>query len=86
VIVDGEVGIVIRDEERAVLGRGSFFGEISALLDEPSTADIVTRAALRCIAIPRERLEPFLVAHPQVMFRLLQAEARKLRNTTKWLS
>jgi CRP/FNR family cyclic AMP-dependent transcriptional regulator len=79
VIVEGEVGIVIDDEERAVSGRGSFFGEISALLDEPVTAGIVTRTAVRCIVIPRDELERFLVANPRVMFRVLQAEARRLR-------
>ena len=34
VIVDGEAGVVLNDEELAVLPKGSFFGEISALLDE----------------------------------------------------
>jgi CRP/FNR family transcriptional regulator, cyclic AMP receptor protein len=79
IIVDGEVGVVIDDEERATLATGSFFGEVSVLLDEPVTADIVVRRPLRCLVIPPARAEAFLMAHPTVMYRMLQIEARRLR-------
>jgi CRP/FNR family transcriptional regulator, cyclic AMP receptor protein len=79
IVVDGEVGVVIDDEERATLTRGSFFGEVSVLLGEPVTADIVVRKSLRCLVIPPGRAEEFLIAHPRVMFRMLQTEARRLR-------
>ena len=29
---------------------------------------------------------PFLLAHPPVMFRMLQAQARRLRNANRWRS
>jgi len=78
VVIDGEVGVLIDDEERATLSVGSFFGEISVLLDEPTTADVIVRKPLRCLVIPPEQVEAFLVAHPHVMFRMFQAEARRL--------
>jgi CRP-like cAMP-binding protein len=78
-IADGEVGVVIDDEVRAKLATGSFFGEISVLLGEPATADIVVRRALRCLVIPPQRTEAFLLAHPKLMYRMLQTEARRLR-------
>ena len=31
-------------------------------------------------------VEPFLVDHPKVMFRMLQAQARRLRNANLWRS
>ena len=71
---------VIGDEEVALLSRGTFFGEVSALLDEPVSADIVTRAPLRCLVVPADELESFLIANPRVMFKMLQTEARRLRN------
>jgi CRP/FNR family transcriptional regulator, cyclic AMP receptor protein len=80
IIVDGEVGVVVDDDVRATLATGSFFGEVSILLDEPATADIVVRKALRCLVIPPERAEAFLLAHPRVMFRMFQTEARRLRS------
>jgi len=79
IIVEGEVGVVIDDEERTTLATGSFFGEVSVLLDEPTTADIVVRKPLRCLAIPPDRAEAFLLAHPRVMYRMFQTEARRLR-------
>ncbi|HMD92356.1 MAG TPA: cyclic nucleotide-binding domain-containing protein [Trebonia sp.] len=79
IIVDGEVGVVIDDDERATLTTGSFFGEVSVLLGEPVTADIVVRKQLRCLVIPPRRAEEFLIAYPRVMYRMLQIEARRLR-------
>jgi CRP/FNR family cyclic AMP-dependent transcriptional regulator len=82
IIVDGEVGVVIDDEERVTLTTGSFFGEVSVLLDEPTTAGIVVRKPLRCLVIPPNQAKAFLLAHPQVMFRMLQTEARRLRTSS----
>ncbi len=79
VIVEGEAGVIVDDEERAILTVGSFFGEVSVLLGEPTTADVLARTPLRCLVIRPERAEAFLLAHPNVMFRMFQAEARRLR-------
>jgi len=79
IIVDGEVGVVVNDDERATLATGSFFGEVSVLLGEPVTADIVVRKPLRCLVIPPQRAEEFLLAYPRVMYRMFQIEARRLR-------
>ena len=81
VIVEGEVGVVLESEELATLPQGSFFGEISALLGEPAVADVVSRTALRCVFVPVEAVESFLVENPRVMLRMLQTEARRLRTT-----
>ena len=79
IVVDGEVGVVIDDEERTTLTTGSFFGEVSVLLAEPTTADIIVRKPLRCLVVPPQRAEEFLLAHPRVMYRMLQTEARRIR-------
>ena len=86
VILDGSASIRVDGVDRASLRAGDYFGEISCLLGVPPTADIVARGTLRCLVLAAQELETFLVAHPQVMFRLLQGEARKLRTTTRWLS
>jgi len=83
-IVDGEVVVVIDDEDRRVLSKGSFFGEVSVLLREPATASILTRTPLRCLVVPSEELQPFLLAHPKVMYRVLTAEARRLATASEW--
>jgi len=86
VILEGSAGIQVDGVDRSTLRPGDFFGEISCLLGVPPVADIVAHGGLRCLVLPGQELEPFLVAHPRVMFRLLQGEARKVRTTTRWLS
>lgn len=86
VILDGTAIIRVDDKDRTTLRPGDYFGEISCLLGEAPTADVVAVRPLRCLVLPPNSLEVFLVAHPHVMFRVLQGEARKLRTTTRWLS
>lgn len=86
VILDGTASIRVDGVDRSTLRPGDFFGEISALLGEPPVSDIVAQRALRCLVLPASGLESFLESHPKVMYRLLQGEARKVRNTTRWLT
>ena len=85
VIVDGEAEVKIKDY-RAKLMRGDFFGEISVLLGEPPSADVVALGPLRCLQLPGSEVERFMHDHPTVMYRTLQALARRLRNANRWRS
>lgn len=78
VILDGEATVAIDGEEVGRLGRGDFFGEISVLLDEPPTADVVATSPLRCLVMAGAHLPDFLLAHPTVMLRMLRTEAMRL--------
>jgi CRP/FNR family transcriptional regulator, cyclic AMP receptor protein len=84
VIVDGEARVVIDGTERARLGRGDFFGEISILTDSAPTADVIAASVLRCLIIPDNELKAFLLKQPSVMYRMLQIEARRLRAANVW--
>ena len=86
VILDGTADVRIDGQSRATLGRGDFFGEVSILLGEPPTADIVAVTPMSCLAMPPTAVEPFLVLYPRVMYRMLQAQARRLRNANRWRS
>jgi CRP-like cAMP-binding protein len=86
VILDGEASVQVDGVERTRFGRGDYFGEISVLTGAPPNADIVARTLLRCLVIPGPELKPFLLEQPQVMLRVLQAEAQRLRITTAWQS
>ena len=81
VIIDGEVSVVLEGDELATLSKGSFFGEISALLGEPAVADVIVRRPLQSLYIKAEDVEEFLTANPRVCYRMLQTEARRLRTT-----
>jgi CRP-like cAMP-binding protein len=84
VILDGEVAVHIDGEERARLGKGDFFGEMSILLGEPPVADIVAVGSLRVLHLSGPELPDFLRHNPPVMYRMLQSVARRLRNANRW--
>jgi len=86
VILDGSAEVRIDGTARSMLHRGDFFGEVSILLGEPPTADIVASTPLACLVMGASGVKPFLVDHPTVMFRMLQAQARRLRNANRWRS
>ena len=86
VILGGEAVIEVNGKEYGTLGRGEFFGEVTALLGGAPVADVVAAHHLHCAIIPAPTLEPFLLQHPRVMLRMLQSEARKLRTATRWRS
>jgi CRP-like cAMP-binding protein len=86
VILDGQVAVRIDGEDRATLGRGDFFGEMSLLLGEPPVADVVALGPLRLLHLGGPDLEGFLKRNPTVMYRMLQSVARRLRNANRWRS
>jgi CRP-like cAMP-binding protein len=86
VILDGEASVRANGEEAATLTRGDFFGEVSLLLSEPPIADIVATRPLRCLVLAGADLEGFLVEYPHVMYRMVQAQARRLRGAMQWRS
>ena len=86
VILEGEAAVRVDGEDLATLGKGDFFGEVSVLLGEAPTGDVVALRPLRCLVLPGPEVEMFLVEHPRVMFRMLQSSARRLRATIQWRS
>ncbi len=84
VILEGQASVRVDGEERATLGRGDFFGEVSILLDEPPIADVVAATPVRALELPRDELEKMLKTMPDVTLRILQATLRRLRSATQW--
>lgn len=84
VILEGEAAVRIDGTERAKLSRGDFFGELSILLDEAPAADIVALGPLRCVTLPRDQLEQWLMTVPTVLLRMLRVELRRLRVANRW--
>jgi CRP-like cAMP-binding protein len=83
IILEGAAQVMIDGEERARLARGDFFGEIAALTGAAPTADVVATTLLRCLTISGPEIEQFLLDHPQVMLRMLKAEAHRLRSANE---
>jgi CRP-like cAMP-binding protein len=80
VILEGEAVVEFDGRDPRALRRGDFFGEVSTLLGTNPTADVVARTELQCLEIPGPSLQEFLLAHPRVMFRMLQIVTRRLQD------
>jgi CRP-like cAMP-binding protein len=83
IILEGEAAVITAGKRINTLARGDFFGEISVLLGEAPTADIVATRPLRCLMLPGVLLKEFLQTNPRVCVRMLVAEAGKLANATR---
>ena len=79
VVVEGEADIRIDGAAVAVAARGDFFGEMSLLLGEAPSADVVARTPLRCLMLAGPDMRGFLLRYPPVMYRMLGAMAQRLR-------
>ncbi len=84
VILEGEATVVIDGREIATLRPGDFFGEVSVLLEEPPTADVVSTTALRCLVLGSREVEALLLQIPEITLHMLRAECRRLRSVTGW--
>jgi CRP-like cAMP-binding protein len=84
IVIEGEAMVEVDGRDRRRLGQGDFFGEISALTGEPPSADVRATTLLRCLVVPSDEVERFLLDHPKVLLRVLQAEARRLRDADRW--
>jgi CRP-like cAMP-binding protein len=85
VILEGEAKVVLNgSREIAGLAKGDFFGEVSALLEEPPTADVVAASPLRCLVVGPAELNELLMRMPQVTLSILKSECRRLRSTLGW--
>ncbi len=83
-ILEGSCRVDVDGTERARLGPGEFFGEVSILLGSPPTADVVAIADTRCLVLSAPTAEAFLTTYPRLMFRMLQVQARRLRAANSW--
>jgi len=86
VIIEGEAAVQVDGKEIATLSRGDFFGDISALLNELPSADVIATRPLRCAVLAGEDLDRFLHSYPTVAIRMLKSMARRLRTATAWRS
>ena len=85
VVLEGTASVEIDGEQRARLVPGDFFGEVSALTGELTSADVVAASdELRCAVLAGEEVRPLLLRYPAVAVRMLETGARRLRAANLW--
>ena len=80
-ILDGETSVTVGGEEVATLGRGEYLGELALLDPEgPRSATVTAKTDVVLAAMSTWQFRPFVLAHPEVAWALLQRLARRLRD------
>jgi CRP/FNR family cyclic AMP-dependent transcriptional regulator len=80
VIVEGEVEVIRDGTQIAVLGPGSFFGEMSLLDGQPRTATATTLGPAHVLMLTTAAFNEVLATMPSVDRKLLTVLARRLRD------
>jgi CRP-like cAMP-binding protein len=79
-ILEGETSVTVGGEEVATLGRGQYVGELALLDPEgPRSATVTATTDVVLAAMSAWQFRPFVLAHPEVAWTLLQRLARRLR-------
>jgi CRP-like cAMP-binding protein len=79
-ILDGETSVTVGGEEVATLKRGDYVGELALLDPEgPRSATVTAKTDVVLAAMSAWQFRPFVLAHPEVAWTLLQRLARRLR-------
>jgi len=79
-ILEGETSVSVGGEEVATLGRGEYIGELALLDPEgPRTATVTAKTDVVLAAMSTWQFRPFVLAHPEIAWTLLQRLARRLR-------
>ena len=86
VIVAGEAKVVRRGRTVASLIPGDFFGEIALLDGGPRTASVIAKTPLQVMAVNRKPFQAMLERDPDVVLRMLEELAGRLRNVERTLT
>jgi YihY family inner membrane protein len=78
-LLSGTVGIRRDGRELARIGKGSFFGEMTFLLDQERSAGAVALEPCRCVVVHGQNFEALLVEFPGIVRRMLVEMASRLR-------
>ena len=81
VIEHGHARVSVRGEERGRLGPGDYFGEIALITESDRTATVTAEDELRCLGMTFWDFRPLVEQNPKVAWPMLQALAKKLRDT-----
>lgn len=86
-ILEGETSVTVGGDEVATLKRGDYVGELALLDPEgPRSATVSAKTDVVLAAMSAWQFRPFVLAHPDVAWMLLQRLARRLREAQSQVS
>ncbi len=78
-ILDGTVRVETVQGRTRKLGPGESFGEMALLDHEGRSATVRAESDVTLATIPEWSFKPFLMEHPEVMYRMLQTLSHRMR-------
>jgi CRP/FNR family transcriptional regulator, cyclic AMP receptor protein len=78
-ILDGGVEVSRNGKTVTSLGRGQFFGEMTAVDDQPRSADVVATEPTTCFGLPAWSFDAMLAGNPSVAKQMIRELVRRLR-------
>jgi CRP-like cAMP-binding protein len=78
IMLEGEAHVVVGGQRVAVIGGGSYFGEIGLLQNSNATARVVAQAGARCLCIPRREFLRFVAHNYSVALELERVSSERL--------
>ncbi|MGI0078579.1 MAG: cyclic nucleotide-binding domain-containing protein [Nitrososphaerales archaeon] len=85
-VAEGQAVVKRKGRILSKLGRGSFFGEMALLDDQPRSADVTANEPTKCLVLLRWNFWAIVSKNPKIARGLLQEMARRLRATNEALS
>ena len=78
-ILEGGAEVSRNGKRLASLGRGQFFGEMTAVDDQPRSADVVATGPTTCFGLPAWSFDAMLASNPSVAKHVIRELVRRLR-------
>ena len=85
IIVEGTADVRRHDQTIAQLGPGEFFGEVALFDPGPRSASVTTTSELTSVELSRQSFMSVAGDNPAILLRMLEALAKRLRETTNKL-
>jgi len=80
-LLEGEATVKRKGKTVARLRRGSFFGELALLDNQPRSADVIAETPTRCLVLLRWNFWSLVTKNKRIVRGLLEEMARRLRAT-----
>jgi CRP-like cAMP-binding protein len=78
IMLEGEAHVMIGPRRVAIIGGGSYFGEIGLLQNSNATARVLAQAGARCLCIPRREFLRFVAHNYSVALELERVSSKRL--------
>ncbi|HEX2861263.1 MAG TPA: cyclic nucleotide-binding domain-containing protein [Lacunisphaera sp.] len=78
IMLEGEAHVMAGPRRVAIIGSGSYFGEIGLLQNSNATARVVAQAGARCLCIPRREFLRFVAHNYSVALELEHVSSKRL--------